>query len=98
MAEIVAHHFPACVEIHNYVASNNLKGKLKNWKLFNSKVLPKFGFTIPALKVIFGFCSKLIKKLKVMDAERRPHPNCGIPPEEIDFMQNIILGKITSKY
>ena len=33
-----------------------------------------------------------------MDAERRPHPNCGIPPEEIDFMQNIILGKITSKY
>ena len=31
-----------------------------------------------------------------MDAERRPHPNCGIPPEEIDFMQNIILGKITS--
>ena len=32
-----------------------------------------------------------------MDAERRPHPNCGIPPEEIDFMQNIILGKNTSK-
>ena len=83
------------------MASNNLKGKLKNWKLFNSKVLPKFGFTIPALKVIFEFILLFdtnIKKLKVMDAERRPHPNCGIPPEEIDFMQNIILGKITSKY
>ena len=33
-----------------------------------------------------------------MDAERRPHPNCGIPLEEIDFMQNIILGKTTSKH
>ena len=50
VAEIMAHHFPACVEIHNYVASNNMKGKLKNWKLLNAKVLPKFGFTIPALK------------------------------------------------
>jgi len=79
VAEIVAHHFPACVEIHNYVASNNMKGKLKNWKLLNAKVLPKFGFTIPALKV--------------MDAERRPHPNCGVPMDEISFMQNIISAK-----
>jgi len=79
VAEIMAHHFPACVEIHNYVASNNMKGKLKNWKLLNAKVLPKFGFTIPALKV--------------MDAERQPHPNCGVPMDEISFMHNIISAK-----
>ena len=51
IAEIIAHFFPPCVEIHNYVGSNNSRGKLKNWKLLNSKVLPRFGFTIPALKV-----------------------------------------------
>ena len=66
------------MEVHNYIPASNYKGKLKNWKLLNSKVLPKFGYYVPAL------CA--------MDPDRDPHPNCGIALGEIEFMTNIING------
>ena len=28
-----------------------------------------------------------------MDPEKKPHPNCGVPMEEVNFMQNIISGE-----
>ena len=30
---------------------------------------------------------------QVMDPEKKPHPNCGVPMEEVNFMQNIISGE-----
>jgi len=79
VAEIISHFFPAKVEVHNYTSASGYKGKLKNWKLLNSKVLSKFGHYIPALSA--------------MHPDREPHPNCGVSKNEIEFMRNVINGK-----
>jgi hypothetical protein len=36
MAEVIAHHFPKIVELHNYPPTNALKSKLSNWTTLNS--------------------------------------------------------------
>jgi hypothetical protein len=36
MAEVIAHHFPKIVELHNYPPTNSLKSKLANWTTLNS--------------------------------------------------------------
>lgn len=68
------------MEVHNYTSASGYKGKLKNWKLLNSKVLSKFGHYIPALSA--------------MHPDREPHPNCGVSKNEIEFMRNVINGKM----
>ena len=49
--------------------------------MLNSKVLPKFGYYVPALTA--------------MEPDREPHPNSTIDKQEIQFMKNIINGKYT---
>eukprot|EP00405_Crypthecodinium_cohnii_P023640 CAMPEP_0206495338 /NCGR_PEP_ID=MMETSP0324_2-20121206/48437_1 /ASSEMBLY_ACC=CAM_ASM_000836 /TAXON_ID=2866 /ORGANISM="Crypthecodinium cohnii, Strain Seligo" /LENGTH=230 /DNA_ID=CAMNT_0053979511 /DNA_START=18 /DNA_END=710 /DNA_ORIENTATION=- len=45
-AEIVNHHFPRLVEMHNYSAANSQSQKSYNWNTLNNKVLKKIGYTI----------------------------------------------------
>jgi hypothetical protein len=40
MAEVIAHHFPKIVELHNYPPTNSLKSKLANWTTLNSTSFP----------------------------------------------------------
>lgn len=38
MAEVIGHHFPKIVELHNYPPTNSLKSKLANWTTLNSTI------------------------------------------------------------
>jgi hypothetical protein len=39
MAEVIYHHFPKIIELHNYPPTNSLKSKLSNWATLNSTSL-----------------------------------------------------------
>lgn len=41
LAEILKFEFPKLVDIHNYVACNSIRGKMRNWSTLNRKVLKK---------------------------------------------------------
>lgn len=47
VAEIVRHHLPSYIEMHNITPANNLQQKLANWGMLNSKVFSKFGLNVP---------------------------------------------------
>jgi hypothetical protein len=47
LAEVVAAYFPTLVELHNYAPANSLKQKHYNFETLNTRVLKKFGYTIP---------------------------------------------------
>ena len=46
MAEIVKHHLPTLVDIHNYSAAHSMQQKLYNWNTLNQKVFRKLGFLL----------------------------------------------------
>lgn len=43
LVEIMKHHFPKKVEMHNYSPQNAFNRKLNNWQTLNRKVLLKLG-------------------------------------------------------
>lgn len=43
LVEIMKHHFPKKVEMHNYSPQNAFNRKLDNWQTLNRKVLTKLG-------------------------------------------------------
>lgn len=43
LVEILKHHFPKRVEMHNYSPQNAFNRKLNNWQTLNRKVLSKLG-------------------------------------------------------
>mmetsp|Transcript_10565 Transcript_10565/g.26876 ORF Transcript_10565/g.26876 Transcript_10565/m.26876 type:complete len:221 (+) Transcript_10565:19-681(+) len=46
LAEVIHHHFPSIIELHNYSAANSVSQKEYNWKTINSKVLRKLGINL----------------------------------------------------
>ncbi|CAG9310393.1 unnamed protein product [Blepharisma stoltei] len=46
MAEVVKHHYPKLVELHNYPQAHSIQQKLNNWNTLNVKVFRKIGFQI----------------------------------------------------
>ncbi|KAF5272114.1 hypothetical protein FQA39_LY01197 [Lamprigera yunnana] len=49
LAEILKHHYPKLVDLHNYTPTNSVRQKLINWQTLNRKVLNKIDITIPQL-------------------------------------------------
>jgi hypothetical protein len=52
VAEILKHYFPELIDLHSYLAYNNINKKMLNWGLLNKKVFKKVkitrsGFSIP---------------------------------------------------
>lgn len=39
MAEVIAHHFPKLIELHNYNAAHSMSGKKSNWNTLNRNPL-----------------------------------------------------------
>lgn len=46
MAEVIHHHHPRLVELHNYSSANALQQKLYNWNTLNQKVFKRMGFAL----------------------------------------------------
>ncbi|KAB0795564.1 hypothetical protein PPYR_12403 [Photinus pyralis] len=46
LAEILKHHYPKLVELHNYTPKNSMTQKLINWQTLNRKVLSKLELTL----------------------------------------------------
>lgn len=45
-AEMIKHHFPKLVDLHNYPNASSRKLKLSNWTTLNNKVLKKLGIKL----------------------------------------------------
>lgn len=45
-AEVINHHLPRIIEMHNYSAANSHTQKMYNWNTLNQKVLKKLGYQI----------------------------------------------------
>lgn len=56
IAEIVRHHLPNLIELHNITPANNLQQKLANWGMLNAKVFSKFGLNVP-LNITQNICN-----------------------------------------
>lgn len=50
-AELVNHHFPKLVDLHNYSAANSVSQKQYNWKTLNQKVFKKMNFSVTAEQI-----------------------------------------------
>lgn len=46
LVEILKHHFPKLVQLHNYSPQNSLSRKLSNWYTLNRKVLTKLRMSL----------------------------------------------------
>lgn len=46
LAEVLFHHHPTLVELHNYTSANSSTQKMFNWNTLNFKVLKKFGIQL----------------------------------------------------
>lgn len=46
LVEILKHHFPKLVQLHNYSPQNSLSRKLMNWYTLNRKVLAKLKLSL----------------------------------------------------
>ncbi|KAK5645337.1 hypothetical protein RI129_006637 [Pyrocoelia pectoralis] len=46
LAEILKHHYPKLVELHNYTPKNSISQKLINWQTLNRKVLSKLDLSL----------------------------------------------------
>ncbi|KAK9786385.1 hypothetical protein WJX73_004933 [Symbiochloris irregularis] len=46
VAEVVRHHCPRIVDLHNYSGAHSLDAKLYNWKTLNHKVFKRLGFVV----------------------------------------------------
>ncbi|KAK9743763.1 CH-like domain in sperm protein [Popillia japonica] len=78
LAEILKHHFPKAVDLHNYSPKNATAQKIVNWNILNKKVLTKLNINLPSQtidelakstpgaieKVLFEIKTKLEKKGK----------------------------------
>eukprot|EP00927_Polykrikos_kofoidii_P070932 TRINITY_DN67299_c0_g1_i1.p1 TRINITY_DN67299_c0_g1~~TRINITY_DN67299_c0_g1_i1.p1 ORF type:complete len:231 (+),score=48.32 TRINITY_DN67299_c0_g1_i1:71-763(+) len=77
-AEVISHHFPKIVELHNYSSANSVPQKMYNWNTLNTKVLKRLGYTIhqsdleEIAKASPGAAERLLKVLreKVMLAQK----------------------------
>ncbi|KAK4876154.1 hypothetical protein RN001_012576 [Aquatica leii] len=49
LAEILKHHYPKLVDLHNYAPRNSVCHKLINWQTLNRKVLSKIDLTLTNL-------------------------------------------------
>jgi len=47
VAEVVKHHIPKMVELHNYSAANSMDRKMYNWNTLNQRVFKKIGLKVP---------------------------------------------------
>ena len=45
IAEIIYHYLPKVVNLHSFVKANSVSNKHANWKVLQTKVFPKMGFT-----------------------------------------------------
>ena len=74
VAEIVAYYFPEYVDFGIFHIARNMSERVKNWRLLNSKVLPKIDFHTPGTivhdiinedhRTIELFLSRLREKLE----------------------------------
>lgn len=68
VAEIIHHHFPTLVDLHNYSPASNAKRKEINWDLLNKKVFKKMNFELDSdLISDLALCKKgVIEKFLLM--------------------------------
>ena len=58
IAEIIHHHYPHLIELHNYPASHSVKQKEYNWTTLKSKCFKKMGF--PVKKELISNCVRAV--------------------------------------
>ena len=58
VAEIIHHHYPHLIELHNYPASNSVKQKEYNWTTLKQKCFKKMHF--PVKKELLSNCAKAV--------------------------------------
>lgn len=47
VAEVIHHHAPRLVELHNYVPANSVSQKMENWRTLQRKCFKKLGLSVP---------------------------------------------------
>ena len=51
LVEILKHHYPKLVELHNYCPKNSYSQKLINWETLNNKVLKKLQINLTKKRI-----------------------------------------------
>ncbi|CAH1974721.1 unnamed protein product [Acanthoscelides obtectus] len=83
LAEILKHHYPKLVDLHNYSPKNSLSQKIVNWELLNKKVLSKLKISLGQQEIellakgIPGAIEKLLQTIKCKVEIRRDSGDSG---------------------
>lgn len=92
MAEILKHHFPKIVDLHNYSPKNALAQKVANWEMLNRRVLNKIRINLSSqemedlAKATPGAVEKLLSVIKLkLDANKPSGDSCD---QKIFYLEN----------
>lgn len=94
MAEILKHHFPKLVDLHNYSPKNAFAHKLSNWEILNRRVLHKLKINLSAqemeqlAKATPGAVEKLLSAIKAKTDQNKPSGDACNTNEKIFYLEN----------
>lgn len=93
MAEILKHHFPKLVDLHNYSPKNAFAHKLSNWDILNRRVLHKLRINLSAqemehlAKATPGAAEKLLSQIKAKTDQNKPSGDAVTIDETVFYLE-----------
>lgn len=95
LAEILKHHYPKLVDLHNYSSKNSFSHKILNWEMLNRRVLNKIKINLSSKDIeelaqaTPGAVEKLLTKIKNKADAKNACGDANNDGEKIFYLDNV---------